>query len=457
MSAPVQGERIGVLGLARSGVAAARLALTRGALVYASDLQESADTEAAAAELRTLGARAEVGRHDLEALARSSRIVLSPGIPPSAPILAAPELRKVPVIAEIEYAFEALHAPVVAITGTNGKTTVTSLVEHLLCAAEIAAEAGGNIGTALSELALRSPQPEVVVVEASSFQLGRTSAFAPAVGVVTNLAPDHLDWYASTTEYYADKAKLFQNSTAESRWVLNGEDPAVLDLAGDAQGQRYLFRTRSLPPSAELGGYLAADDWLTIRTEAGEERIVPASEMKILGAHNIANALAASLSARLMGATVEGIAAGLRSFAPLRHRLEPVVERAGVLWVNDSKATNISSARVAIRTFERPLVLLLGGRHKGEAYAELIPDLCDRVYRVIAYGEAGERIEEALGGAIEVDRMGSDFEAVLRHAADIARPGDVVLLAPACSSYDMFRNFEDRGTRFRQIVTQELE
>jgi len=457
MSPIRRGERIGVLGLARSGVAAARLALSRGATVYASDFSRNPRTEEAAERLRALGADAEAGRHDLEKLAVCDRIVLSPGIPPSAPVLRAPELDGVPIVPELEFAYEELAGPVVVVTGTNGKTTVTALTAHVLRAAGMRADAGGNIGTALSELALQEPQPEVSVVEASSFQLGRARTLSPAIGVLTNLAPDHLDWYATVEEYYADKKKLFQNASERSRWVLNGEDEEALALPGDALGTRYLFRVESQPGAGELGGHLSSDGWLTVRVEEGEERILPASELQILGPHNVANSLAAAIVARLLGADIEGVAAGLRTFQPMDHRLEPVAEIDGVLWVNDSKSTNIASTRVGIRSLARPTILLLGGRHKGEPYADLIPELTAHVRQVIAYGEAAERIEEDLRESVPVERVGGGFVEVLRRAREVARPGDAVLLSPACSSYDMFRDYEDRGRQFRELVKGGLE
>lgn len=456
MSDSLQGERIGVLGLARSGIAATRLALKRGAEVYASDFADNEETRAAAEAIRAEGGDAETGGHDLAKLARCGRILLSPGIPETAPVLQAEELRGIPIEAELEFGYEALHGPVIAITGTNGKTTVTSLAAHVLRAAGIEAEAGGNIGVALSELAMREPQPDVTVVEASSFQLGRTRNFAPEVGILTNLAPDHLDWYDTVEDYYADKKRLFQNATEQSRWILNGEDPKVLDLAAGARGRRYLFRTDDQLAEDAEGGFLSADGWLTLRLAGKEERLLDSAELKILGQHNIGNSLAASLAARLVGASVQGIARGLASFQPLDHRVEPVVERNGVLWVNDSKATNVASTRVGIHSLTRPTILLLGGRHKGEEYRALIPDFEGRVKQVIAFGEAGERIVAALEGDVEVERVEGSFREVLVRAADLAEPGDAVLLSPACSSYDMFRNYEDRGTQYRKLVLEEI-
>jgi UDP-N-acetylmuramoylalanine--D-glutamate ligase len=455
MSASLVGETIGVLGLARSGLAAAKLALTRGARVYASDMGDNPQTRRAAEQINAMGGLAETGRHDLGKLARCNRIVLSPGIPPTAAVLRAPEVARLPVIPEIEFAFGLLECPVIAITGTNGKTTVTSLIGHLLHEHGQDAAVGGNIGTALSELVMREPQPRVAVVETSSFQLGGIREFNPRIGVLTNLAPDHLDWYSSVDAYYADKAHLFRNATGDSRWVLNGEDEKARDLPGAAPGTRYYFRVASRPAAGELGGYLSDDGWLTLRLEAGrEERVLAADQLRILGPHNIANALAASIAARLAGASPEAIARGLRSFEAPPHRLQPVAETDGVLWINDSKATNIASTQVAVRGMTRPTVLLLGGRHKGEPYTELLPELeMGMVKRVLAFGEAGPVIEHDLAGRAPVEVVRGDFDDVVRRAREVARPGDAVLLSPACSSFDMFVNYEERGKRFAELVT----
>ena len=452
MSASLVGQTIGVLGLARSGLAAARLALARGARVYASDGADNPQTRRAADAITAMGGLAEVGRHDLGKLARCDRIVLSPGIPPTAAVLRAPEIAHVPVIPEIEFAFGLLECPVIAITGTNGKTTVTSLIGHLLHEHGEDAAVGGNIGTALSELVMREPQPRVAVVETSSFQLGGIREFNPRIGVLTNLAPDHLDWYSSVDSYYADKAHLFRNATGDSRWVLNGEDAKARALPGDAPGTRWYFRVASAMPADELGGYLSDDGWLVLRLQPGrDERILPADRLRILGPHNVANALAASIAARLAGASAESIARGLQTFEAPPHRLEPVAEADGVLWINDSKATNIASTKVALNSMTRPTVLLLGGRHKGEPYTELYPELA-KARLVLAYGEAGPIIARDLEGRAQVERVQGGFDDVVRRARELARPGDAILLSPACSSFDMFANYEERGKRFAELA-----
>ncbi|MBI4544473.1 MAG: UDP-N-acetylmuramoyl-L-alanine--D-glutamate ligase [Gemmatimonadetes bacterium] len=445
-------RRIGILGLARSGRAAAELALARGHQVFASDSGEEATLREAAEAVRRAGGEAEVGAHSVPALARCDLLVVSPGIPPDALVLREPLLRGLPRISELEFAFQYLRAPVIAVTGTNGKSTTTALAAHLLRTAGLDAPAAGNIGLALSEVARRQPPPDWVVAEASSFQLADIETFAPRIGVVTNLAPDHLDRYPSVQAYYADKARLFENATSQSRWVLNGEDSAVLALAGQTPGSRYLFRVRSTPSPAEHGAWVTEHGVLAVRAEQDVLPLLGAGELLLLGEHNRANALAAALAALLAGAEVEAVRRGLASFPPLAHRLEPVGEVDGVWWVNDSKATNVASTRVALESMTRPTVLLLGGRHKGEPYTGVVAGLEGRVRAVLAYGESAELVVADLGGRVAVERVVGGFGDVIARARALARAGDAVLLSPACASYDMFRNYEERGERFRELV-----
>ena len=444
-------ETIGILGLARSGRAAAQLALRSGARVYASDVNATPDVEAAAAEIRAAGGSADVGSHDIGKLQGCDVIVLSPGIPPTAPVLQDPAVRKVPRISELEYAARALTGSVIAITGTNGKSTTTALTAHLLTQAGFTAVAAGNIGLALSEVALREPQPQWVVVEASSFQLADIERFKPHIGMLTNLAPDHLDRYPNAEAYYADKARMFETATEDSTWVLNGDDKEVLDLAGDAPGRRYFFRTESSLSGSEEGAWLRGEE-LVVRMRETETVLLTTGELRIPGRHNHANALAAAVGAVAAGAPVDAVAAGLRTFGGLPHRLEHIGSIGGVAWINDSKATNIASTLVALRSMTAPTVLLLGGRHKGEPYTALLPVLQEHVHTVIAYGEAGERVAADLAEHVDVERVHGNFDEVLERARAVAKHGDVVLLSPACASYDMFRNYEERGAAFRRYV-----
>jgi UDP-N-acetylmuramoylalanine--D-glutamate ligase len=449
--------RVGIVGLARSGRSAARLARARGHDVFASDAGASPEVQEAAAEVRALGGVAETGSHTVALLAACDVVVLSPGVPPTARILSDPALAGVPRISELEFAFRELQSPVVAITGTNGKSTTTALTTHLLVTAGFDAASAGNIGVALSEVALRPKQPDWVVVEASSFQLADVDTFAPRIGVLTNLSPDHLDRYTSVDAYYADKARLFRNATRTSIWVLNAEDAAAIELPGEADGRRRVFRVNTQLGAQEEGGWIDAAGDLRIRIARTETRLVHQSELRVLGEHNRANALAAAVAAVSAGASSDAVAEGLRTFAGLEHRLEVVTEADGVRWVNDSKATNIGSTLVALRSMDRPVVLLLGGRHKGESYTQLLDAMRDRVERVIAFGEAAAVVERDLGEHVNVERVDGRFEDVIARAVMVARPGDVVLLSPACASFDMFRDYEHRGQRFKELVRRRTE
>jgi UDP-N-acetylmuramoylalanine--D-glutamate ligase len=341
----------------------------------------------------------------------------------------------------------------------------------------IAVAAGGNVGGGIappaSELALMDPPPVWYVLEMSSFQLADTQRFAPDIGVLTNLAPDHLDRYPDTASYYADKRRLYANAVPSSRWVVNGDDPEAFALPGSAPGRRYLFASEPPAPGPRAGSRPAPsayvrDGVLTLRVGEDvtrvppEEALIPRSELRLLGDHNVMNALAASLTARLAGARVDGIREGLRSFRPLTHRLEPVVERDGVLWVNDSKATNVTAAAQAIESVGRPVVVLLGGKDKGEDFRPLADALWGRARAAVVYGAAGDRLHRELSEALAalppdgpaplLIQVDEGFEAAVSAARSIARAGDAVLLAPACSSYDQFRSYEERGLSFSELA-----
>ena len=375
---------------------------------------------------------------------RAAAVVVAPGVPPNAPALEAARQAGLEIYAEVDIGFLALRTTrCVAITGTNGKTTTTALVAHLLSAAGLRAETAGNIGRPLCEVALSPEAPPWLALELSSFQLHDAPHVKPAAGVLTNLAPNHLDRYASLDEYYGDKALLFRNADATSLWVTNADDSAVQEMTRDVPGRQLRFSTTH-----------RADAWYDRqgnRLMLGSSEVLPRAALPLLGDHNVSNALAATLAAVEVGAPLHRIAAGLQSFRAIPHRVEPLREVDGVLWINDSKSTNITSTEVAIAALDRPFVLLLGGRHKGEPYTRLLERLRDRCRAIIAYGEAGPLIVRDLGAKLKVVTAAS-FEEVVATARKLARPGDAVLLSPACSSYDMFRNYEERGDRFRAAV-----
>jgi UDP-N-acetylmuramoylalanine--D-glutamate ligase len=449
---------IAVIGLGASGRAAAELLARDGHQVYASDAGKSDAAVAAARTLGVLGAAVDLGFHDLERIARAALVVASPGVPPTARPIAAALAAGVRVVGEIEVALHYLpELRYIAVTGTNGKTTTTALIGHLLRALGHDAVDAGNIGLPLADVALMERRPAWAALELSSFQLHDTPSVRPTVGVLTNLSPDHLDRYAGVEDYYADKRLIFANAHPGSRWVLNGDDAAVCEMARDVPGDKRYFAVRQvIDADAGLVVHPEPDQPPTLWVE--DAPLLERDELALLGDHNVANALAAALAVIVADpahATADArsrIADGLRSFRALEHRLELVGEYAGVQWINDSKATNVSSTLVALEGMTRPYVLLLGGRHKGEPYTALAEPFRKHGIRVLAYGESAPIVAQDIGALVPVEQLGSSFPEVVARARAIAPPGAAVLLSPACSSYDMFDNYAQRGREFRRLA-----
>ncbi|MCZ6917743.1 MAG: UDP-N-acetylmuramoyl-L-alanine--D-glutamate ligase [Gemmatimonadetes bacterium] len=436
-------KEVAVIGLGRTGVAASAWLARCGVRVYASDADDRPELAEAGERLRGESVAVDLGSHDLDRIRACAAVVVSPGVPPEAPPLVAAREAGLEVVSELDLAARALPGVALAvITGTNGKTTTTALVAHLLAAAGIRAEAAGNIGRPLIGLAGSAESLQWVVVEASSFQLHDSPHLNPTIGVLTNLAPDHLDRYPSVEAYYADKRRLFQHATDRSLWILNRDDEAVVAAVAGVPGDRRWWSTEG-----------RADAWwdrASGQLMLGESTLVSRDRIPLLGDHNVANALAAVLVASAAGASPEQMAAALGTFQPLSHRLEPVRELHGVLWVNDSKATNVASTTVALRAMNRPFVLIAGGYDKGEDIKPLALLLQD-CRRLIAYGAAAGRFRAELGSSVDLVTVGPLDEAV-RSACACAQPSDAVLLSPACSSFDQFHDYEDRGDAFRRLV-----
>ena len=454
---------IAVIGLGRSGRAVAELIARNGGRAYVSDAAAGDGVRAAAGELAGKGIAVDVGHHDLERIARAVAIVASPGVPPTAPPLLVAAQVGIPILSEVEAALAFLPSTTryIAVTGTNGKTTVTALIHHLLTALGARAVAAGNIGTPVSELAMLGTPPEWIALEMSSFQLHDTPSIAPVVGVLTNLAPDHLDRYASLDEYYGDKMRLFANAAARAHWVTNADDPEVQRRVGGILGTHHRFTVEASTDRSVTGEHPSCEAVADLAR--GEVTMFGATFMRradipLLGDHNVANVLAAVLAVAMSDPshrTPEArarMAAAVATFGGMPHRLQVVGEVDGVQWINDSKATNVSSTRVAVAGMTRPAIVLLGGRHKGEPYSALIPLLQRHARLVIAYGEAADRIEADLNGHVPLERLGSSFEEVISRARAVAQPGDAVLLSPACSSFDMFSNYEARGATFQRLA-----
>ena len=452
-----QGE-FAVIGLARSGIAAVRLLRAAGLSVYASDTSKAEAVRSAGAMLERDGASVELGIHNVQRIAHCSVLVVSPGIPPTAPPIRAALSAGVPVVSEVEVGLRLLPAlRYIAVTGTNGKTTTTALIGHLLRALGHEAADVGNIGTPVSELALMKTPPTWAALELSSFQLHDTPGIMPDVGVITTLSPDHLDRYGSVADYYADKKRLFANAEVSSRWVTTADSADVDALVAGIPGQWHRFSVHR----TDVDGYYHRGSGML---HVFGEPLVARDTFALAGDHNVANALAALLAVmaadplhRIPSARAL-LAKAIGTFGALPHRLEPVVDRYEILWLNDSKATNIDSTTVALASMSRPTIVLLGGRHKGESYTALVPELLRTAKAVLAYGEAGALItgdlEAPLHGRVSVEHCASDsFGQVMTRARALAVAGDVVLLSPACSSYDMFNNYEERGREFARLAS----
>lgn len=453
-------ERTGefaVIGAARSGEAVARLLRRAGLAVYVSDRSDSAAVQDAAARLRAEGAHVDIGSHDLARVARAVCVVASPGVPPDAPPLTAARTAGVPIVSEVEIALRLMPAMrYIAVTGTNGKTTTTAMIGALLRALGHAAVDAGNIGTPVAELPLRDPAPTWAALELSSFQLHDTPGLLPDVGVLTTLSADHLDRYPDVDAYYADKRLLFANATAQSRWVVTADNADTDRLVQGIPGQWHRFSTQRADVEA---WYDRASGMLQVLGAP----VMSRAALRLEGDHNVANALAALLAVMVADPshrTSEAratLARAMAEFRALAHRLEPVGNANGITWLNDSKATNVASTQVALAGMTRPTVLLLGGRHKGEPYRALLPEIRRTVKAVVAYGEAAPLVvqdlaEVATHGVRVVSMAGQSFEAVVERARAFASSGDVILLSPACSSYDMFNNYEERGRDFARLA-----
>lgn len=445
----LSGRRVLVVGLARSGVAAARLLAREGAHVVATDKRSPAELAGPVAELLPLGIRFELGGHVESSFTTADLIVCSPGVPLAHPHFLAARKAGVPIIGEVELAASFVKEPIVGITGTNGKSTTTSLIAHLLETAGKRVFAGGNLGVPLSERVLDGGERDVSVVELSSYQLEAVDTLKVHVAVLTNLSPDHLDRYPSAEAYYEAKRAIFRCQTPDDRAILNGGDEKALALHVGASSLPLTFRR------SHSDGRGAFDDGARLLVTGlpgspGQETYdsLPTS---LRGPHNRENAMAAILAARLCGADPTSVQKGLQTFRGLPHRLETVRTKDGVEWINDSKATNVDSTATALGALDGPVLWIAGGLGKNAPYAPLRPLLQGRVKAILAIGADAGKILEELGDVVPGRACGTLAEAV-RAAAELASPGDQVLLSPACASFDQFRSYEERGEIFRNLV-----
>ena len=435
-----------VVGAARSGVAAAELLLRRGAHVTLSETRETFD---AAARLREAGVTLELGGHKPATMAEADLIVVSPGVPIEQPVFDGARSNDVECIGELELASRWVKGRLIAITGTKGKSTTTTLVGRVLTSAGRRSLVGGNIGVPLSAQVDQSTPDTIHVVETSSFQLETTTTFRPWVAAWLNFTDDHLDRHPTVDAYARAKARIFANQGPDDWAVLNADDAVVVKEGSSTAARRVRF---SLERSI-ADGFVVDDDWLVRRTGTDVERLIPLSAVELTGRHMLGNVLAAAAIAYVAGARPQHMVDALRGFRGLEHVMEPAGEVGGVRFVNDSKATNVDAALRSIESFEQRVVAIVGGRYKGGDLGELAQPLAEYGGQVIAIGESAPLVRAALSGDVRVTMAASMREAVERAYA-AAKPDGVVLLAPACSSFDWFKDYAERGRVFKQEVAR---
>lgn len=447
-------EQVTVVGAARSGRAAACLLAAHGVEVFVTDSGPIAP--ATATILQDNNIQWEEGGHTGRAQ-EAGLVVTSPGVPPHAPVLRHAAERGIPIWSEIELASRCTSARLVAITGSNGKTTTTELLGHIFRTSGTATHVCGNVGSPFSDHVLATAPTDVVVLEVSSYQLEYVDRFRPDVSVLLNISPDHLDRYDGDMDRYtATKFRITARQMADQACVFNADDERIARFVATSG-------LRARPCPFTLAGHWdnqfeasgrVKDDCLVLTVNNKEEVLMPLDELALRGRHNVYNSLAAAVASRVMEVRSDLVRESLRGFSGVPHRLEPVRTVGGVTWVNDSKATNVNAVWYALESFQEHVVLIAGGRDKGGGYESLRPLVEKKVHALVTIGESADAIEQALGDCVQDVVHASDMQEAVHLASLLANPGDVVLLSPACSSFDMFENFEHRGDCFRQAVSR---
>jgi UDP-N-acetylmuramoylalanine--D-glutamate ligase len=443
----LKNKRVLVVGLGKSGVASALFLQARGARVTVSDAKPQEQLGQEIPVLLDHGIAVETGGHGERTFRGQDFIVVSPGVPVDSPPLVQARALGESVIGEIELASRFLPKTIVAITGSNGKTTTTTLGGEIVAAGGFPVVVGGNIGTPAISLVERTTADTVVVMEVSSFQLETIETFRPKIAVVLNITPDHLDRHRTFAAYADAKARIFENQQADDFAVLNADDPTCLELAGQARAQVFWFSRRD---QIQPGAYVR-DGRIFFCNAEGRREVMLVSEIPLKGAHNVENTLAAICVGALMGCETERIRRAVQDFKAVEHRLEYVATIRGVDYYNDSKATNVDATIKALESFPANIHLIVGGKDKDSDYTLLNDLIRHRVKRVYTIGAAAEKIELQVKSAAEIDRSGT-LETALKRSAATAEAGDIVLLAPACASFDQFKNYEHRGRVFKEVV-----
>ena len=443
----LKNKRVLVVGLGRSGAASAIFLQEHGAKVIVSDSKSEAQLQSDVPALLDRGISIETGQHGQRTFRDQDLIVVSPGVPSDQPQLQHARTLGIPVIGEVELAFRFLQGKVLAITGSNGKTTTTSLVGEILAKSGKKTLVGGNIGTPVISLAGQSTPDTSTVLEISSFQLESIEQFRPWIAAILNITPDHLDRHHTFAAYVDAKARIFERQQASDFAVLNADDPTCVGLKDRVKAQLLWFSRKQ---RAENGAFLSGDQ-VIFRQNGKEHAVLSRSDIELKGDHNLENVLAAVCMTMLAGCTPQQVRQGVKEFRAVEHRLELVATINGVTFYNDSKATNVDATVKALESFPGNIHIILGGKDKGSDYTVLNPLLRERVKRVYLIGAASDKIASQVGNATAVVRSGI-LERAVRQAFDAAQTGDVVLLAPACASFDQFENYEHRGRVFKDLV-----
>ena len=445
----MKAKKVSVFGMARSGMAVARLLKKNGAYVFVTDTKKEADLNSQIEELRSLNVDFEAGSHSERALEQKDYIVLSPGINPDIPILKQAQVAGIPMFSEVEVAFWLSPARIIGITGSNGKTTTCSLLGEILRKDNRECQVAGNIGVPFSSVVEKVSSLGTVVLELSSFQLEKIEEFKPEVAALLNISPDHLDRYPDLDAYSEAKFKIFQNQNSADFAVLNMDDDGSRKAGDWCKAQTIFFSTER-----ELAkGSFVKDGKLVLRFNDGTEQITDLDQIGIKGPHNLSNAACACCVSAALGVGKEAIGETLRSFRGVEHRLEEVKIISGIRFVNDSKATNVKSVWYALDSIPEPILLIAGGRDKGGDFTQLRQKAKEKLKSLILIGEAKKKIDEALGDLVEsvwVDTL----EQAVKKACQLASPGECVLLSPGCASFDMFENYEHRGRVFKSTVRE---
>jgi UDP-N-acetylmuramoylalanine--D-glutamate ligase len=443
----LKNKRVLVVGLGRSGAASAIFLQEHGAKVIVSDSKSEAQLQGDVPALLDRGISIETGTHGERTFRDQDLIVVSPGVPSDQPQLQHARTLGIPVIGEVELAFRFLQGKVLAITGSNGKTTTTTLVGEILGKSGRKTLVGGNIGTPVISLAGQSTPDSQMVLEISSFQLESIQMFRPWIAAILNITPDHLDRHHTFQAYVDAKARIFENQQASDLAVLNADDPTCVGLKDKVKSPLLWFSRRQ---PVESGAFVKGDE-IRFRQSGREQAVLSRADIQLKGEHNLENVLAAVAMTMVAGCAPQQVRQAVKEFRAVEHRLELVTTIQGVTFYNDSKATNVDATVKALESFPGSIHLILGGKDKGSDYSVLNPLLRERVKRVYLIGAAADKIASQVQSSTALIRSGI-LERAVRQAFDAAQPGDVVLLAPACASFDQFENYEHRGRVFKELV-----